>query len=82
LTDYRINKKKSPVRVCIPGRVAMMISGHKTRSVFDRYSIDNDSDLKEAAQRRETYMKDQDSYKKITITKFNKKRFKQKCLNL
>ncbi len=53
----RYGTVRNMVRAGLPDTQARQISGHKTRSVFDRYDIVTERDVQKAGRKMEAYLR-------------------------
>lgn len=51
--DFRRTAARNLINAGVPAKVAMEFTGHRTRSVFDRYHIVDASELRDAARKQE-----------------------------
>jgi len=65
LHDFRRTGARNLVRAGVPDAVAMRLTGHKTRSIFDRYNIVSESDLLAPSERLHRHLDAQPTTQRI-----------------
>ena len=56
LHDCRRTAARNLIRANVPERVAMLLTGHKSRAIFDRYNIIHEQELLDAGDQLVAYL--------------------------
>ena len=59
LHDCRRTAARNLIRANVPERVAMLLTGHKSRAIFDRYNIIHEQELLDAGDQLVAYLTQQ-----------------------
>jgi integrase len=63
--DLRRSAARNMIRAGVPQHICMLITGHETASMFRRYAISEESDLREALRRTQEHLKTQPAARNV-----------------